>query len=404
MSIHLQRDLDNLQRQILSLGGLVEAAIFKATRALRERNVGLAQEVVEGDSQIDSEENEITEECLKILALHQPVAGDLRRIATAMMAVVDLERMGDLAEEIAERAVAHFSPGFRVTREPGSGCGYCFDIADGKPPFRVIGDKMPASPTARFFGAGDALAQLIRVESVIRETGAIPSDVHLGGVYDNETMLPVLRHLIAYWSDDAPARSAQRRQTATRMTVLRGMSEILAALDPANSDALDFSDPAEAENTAESWIVENVSDGGYGAIIPAAKSDWVRVGALIGVKTEVAKHWGIGIIRRVTRDEHQQRRVGIQLLSRLAMPVRIGKSGGMFASGPSETNDSALLLSTAPDSNGEVGVVLREGIYNARDSLDMVVNNKPYLLMPSRLAEGGEDFDWAMFKVMQRST
>ena len=325
-------------------------------------------------------------------------------LKAVMLSASSTDGLSPLHQEIAERAVAHFSPGFRVTREPGSGCGYCFDIANGKPPFRVIGDKMPASPTARFFGAGDALAQLIRVESVIRETGAIPSDVHLGGVYDNETVLPVLRHLIAYWSDDAPARSAQRRQTATRMTVLRGMPEILAALDPANSDALDFSDPAEAENTAESWIVENVSDGGYGAIIPAAKSDWVRVGALIGVKTEVAKHWGIGIIRRVTRDEHQQRRVGIQLLSKLAIPVRIGKSGGMFASGPSETNDSALLLSTTPDSNGEVAVVLREGIYNARDSLDMVVNNKPYLLMPSRLAEGGEDFDWAVFKVMQRSS
>lgn len=112
MSIHLQRDLDNLQRHILSLAGLVESAIFKATRALRERNVGLAQEVVEGDSQIDLEENTITEECLKVLALHQPVAGDLRRIATAMMAVVDLERMGDLAEEIAERAVhlSHLPP------------------------------------------------------------------------------------------------------------------------------------------------------------------------------------------------------------------------------------------------------------------------------------------------------
>lgn len=112
MSIHLQRDLDNLQRQILSLAGLVESAIFKSTRALRERNVGLAQEVVEGDSQIDLEENAITEECLKVLALHQPVAGDLRRIATAMMAVVDLERMGDLAEEVAERAVhlSHLPP------------------------------------------------------------------------------------------------------------------------------------------------------------------------------------------------------------------------------------------------------------------------------------------------------
>ena len=102
---------------------------------------------------------------------------------------------------------------------------------------------LTASPSARFFGAGEALAQLIRIESLVSETGAIPSDVHLGGVYDGETVKPVLKHLIAYWSDDAPERSAQRRQTATRMTVLHGMSEILAALDPANSDALDFSDP-----------------------------------------------------------------------------------------------------------------------------------------------------------------
>jgi len=50
-----------------------------------------------------------------------------------------------------------------------------------------------------------------------------------------------------------------------------------------------------------------------------------------------------------------------------------------------------------------VGLVLRDSSFNPRDSLDMVVNKKPYLLMPSRLAEGGEDFDWAMFKVMARS-
>jgi hypothetical protein len=183
------------------------------------------------------------------------------------------------------------------------------------------------------------------------------------------------------------------------MTVLHGMTEILQTLDPAHSDELDFS----TDSSAESWIVENVSDGGCGAIIPAAKSDWVRVGALIGVKTEIAQHWGIGIIRRVTRDEHQQRRVGVQVLSKVAIPVRVGKSGGAFASGPAAPTDSALLLATTPDSNGEVGVVLRDGNFSSRDSYDMVVNNKPYLLMPSRLAEGGEDFDWAMFKVMARS-
>lgn len=324
-------------------------------------------------------------------------------LKAVMLSASSTDGLSPVRQEIAERVVAHFSPGFRMAREPGPGCGYCFDIAGGRPPFRVIGDKAPVTTTARYFGAGEALAKLRRVEAVIRETGAIPSDVHLGGSYDNDTVLPVLRHLAAYWADDAPARSAQRRQTATRMTVLHGINEILGTLDPANNDELDFSDPAEADNPAESWIVENVSDGGYGAIIPAAKSDWVRVGALIGVKTEIARHWGIGIIRRVTRDEHQQRRVGIQSLSNIAIPVRIGKSGGAFASAPAEPADSALLLSATPNSQGEVGVVLREGIYNSRDSLDMVVNNKPYLLMPSRLAEGGEDFDWAMFKVMARS-
>jgi len=92
------------------------------------------------------------------------------------------------------------------------------------------------------------------------------------------------------------------------------------------------------------------------------------------------------------------------VLSKVAIPVRVGKSGGAFASGPAVLTDSALLLSTTPDANGEVGVVLRDGIFSSRDSFDMMVNNKPYLLMPSRLAEGGEDFDWAMFKVMARSS
>jgi phosphate transport system protein len=105
MAIHLQRDLDNLQRDLLALAGLVEGAVHKSIRALQERDVRLAREVIAGDTQIDREENHIDEECLKLLALHQPVAVDLRRIIAAMMINTDLERMGDLAEEIAERAI-----------------------------------------------------------------------------------------------------------------------------------------------------------------------------------------------------------------------------------------------------------------------------------------------------------
>jgi phosphate transport system protein len=105
MAKHLQRDLDNLQYDLVALAGLVEAAIHKAIRSLQERDAKLAREVIAGDTQIDREENHIDEECLKVLALHQPVAGDLRRIVAAMMINTDLERMGDLAEEMAERAI-----------------------------------------------------------------------------------------------------------------------------------------------------------------------------------------------------------------------------------------------------------------------------------------------------------
>ncbi|HKI34111.1 MAG TPA: phosphate signaling complex protein PhoU [Gemmataceae bacterium] len=106
MSKHLERDLDNLQKDLLALAASVEEAIHKAIRALQERDVPLANEVIDGDSDIDEEENHVEEECLKVLALHQPVAVDLRRVTSVLQINTDLERMADLAEDIAERAVA----------------------------------------------------------------------------------------------------------------------------------------------------------------------------------------------------------------------------------------------------------------------------------------------------------
>ena len=110
MSKHLERDLDDLQRDILAQAAMVEEAIHMAIRSLQERDEALAQKVIAGDSRIDEEENHLEEECLKILALHQPVAVDLRRIAAALLINVDLERMADLAEDIAERALVLCRP------------------------------------------------------------------------------------------------------------------------------------------------------------------------------------------------------------------------------------------------------------------------------------------------------
>ena len=106
MSKHLQRDIDRLNQELLSISAMVEEMIDKATQALTERRPQLADEVVNSDNFVDRTEVHVEEECLKMLALHQPVAVDLRRIATVMKVNNDLERIADLAVSIAQRAQA----------------------------------------------------------------------------------------------------------------------------------------------------------------------------------------------------------------------------------------------------------------------------------------------------------
>ncbi|HLG20367.1 MAG TPA: phosphate signaling complex protein PhoU [Bdellovibrionota bacterium] len=103
MSKHLGRELEQLKRDLLSIATLVEEAVQKAIRAFNERRADLAKEVISGEEVINQKEVEVEENCLKILALYQPVAEDLRFIAAVMKINNDLERMADYAVSIAER-------------------------------------------------------------------------------------------------------------------------------------------------------------------------------------------------------------------------------------------------------------------------------------------------------------
>ncbi len=118
MSKHLQRDLDRLNQELLSVSSMVEEMIDKATQALIDRRYELADEIVNSDDFVDRHEVHVEEECLKMLALHQPVAVDLRRIATVMKVNNDLERIADLAVSIAQRAKATDEfPAFPIPQE-----------------------------------------------------------------------------------------------------------------------------------------------------------------------------------------------------------------------------------------------------------------------------------------------
>jgi phosphate transport system protein len=102
---HLQRETDRLKRKILALGALVEENLRLAFQAIEQRDAAKARKVISTDVLIDQNEVEVEEECLKILALYQPVAGDLRFVAAVIKINSELERIGDLAENIAKRAL-----------------------------------------------------------------------------------------------------------------------------------------------------------------------------------------------------------------------------------------------------------------------------------------------------------
>jgi phosphate transport system protein len=112
MRTHLQRDLEAVTKKLLAVGSIVEQATTRALNALIERKLEVARDVEAGDAEVDELEVEVEEDCLKILALHAPVAADLRIVIAYLKLNNDLERIGDLARNIAERAE------FLATREP----------------------------------------------------------------------------------------------------------------------------------------------------------------------------------------------------------------------------------------------------------------------------------------------
>ncbi len=103
MSVLLTSELEVLRKNLVSMGSAVQESILLAVQALQSERATLLYEVHEIETAIDQHENRIEKDCLRVLARHQPVATDLRRIVAALSIIRDLERMGDLAEHIAER-------------------------------------------------------------------------------------------------------------------------------------------------------------------------------------------------------------------------------------------------------------------------------------------------------------
>ena len=296
--------------------------------------------------------------------------------------------------EIAERIVAQFSELFLMNRQPAQGCHYYFDLNAGKVPARMM-SRLQMTPGLRFFGPGNAAQELEKLIATVQADGAVPSKINLGDTFDPEVVLETLRHLARYWAPMPPARSEERRVCVSRMSVVHDFDEIVSTVSGETQD-LSF------DSAVEVWTVENESDGGYGALVPQAKGDWLLVGSLLGVKLDDGASWGVGIVRRLSAYDHKQRYVGIQVLTKGATVVKLAPISAMD---DPELESALLLPSNANDSKGaaEMNLLLRPGAFSLRKSMEMRAYERSYLLVPRKLVESGQDFDMARFRVMQRA-
>lgn len=304
--------------------------------------------------------------------------------------------LNPLGIHVAERVIAHFGSLYVVATAPGTACRFGFDLNLHRPPVRAV-HASTAGKMMRYFGPGPAALALSRLMREIGEKNAIPEAINLGRKVDPASVKSVLRHLEQHWADRPPARLAPRNELATRLTVVPGFAAVLRWVEVvSDTNTLEFSNP----ETAESWIVFNASDGGYGAIVPAMRGDWLAIGSLIGLRPETAEHCRVGIVRRLARDPYNQRRVGIQTLGTVAVPVTVCAAAPTGEVRADAKRSRALLLSRRPDRSGEISVLLRAGAYTDNAHLEVELH-KRYLVAPVALKESGEDYDWARYRVVK---
>lgn len=300
---------------------------------------------------------------------------ELEYLKALVFQASSMDSLLPLEIEIAERFIAHFLPQFLFTAEVRPENVYWVDADKPAPPKRLA--VLPQmSPSLRFFSAGAALA---RLEGMLRqvERGEVPAEVNLGAQYSARIVLPVLKHLVMYWAPKPPMRSHDRHRVKSRLTAVNGLDAIHARLSNRGGEE------------SEAWVVDDVSLGGMGAQVPLTASDWVRIGALLGMQPEGGSNWLVGVVRRFSRETPTQGSVGIETLSKSPQAIA-GDLGGMDC--------NAILLDTL-HTGDTARVILPSAAFEPAIPLVFAWQGRSARLDPIEQLETGVDFDLGLYRV-----
>lgn len=290
--------------------------------------------------------------------------------------------------ELAEQVIAHFLPGFVFTAEAQIDSVYWVDLKQAQPPLRLARRPEKAEPTQRFLKPGAAHEAMQAVLDTLERGGEMPPDISLGGQYPVKLLVTVFRHLTNYLSPMPPQRLHDRHRITHRMSVLHGLVNAFVVF----SD--EFGGKAAGLPT-ETWVAENVSRGGFGALLSSAPGELLKVGGLVAMQPAGGDNWLLGIVRRYHRLSEKDARVGIQALATKAQAIEMQVRAVSRYAAAAGTPTLMLL-----DGNeaGEFRVILPPMTFDPRESLEYVRDGQRFVLTPIALSEQTADYELARYR------
>jgi len=297
--------------------------------------------------------------------------------------------------EMAERVIAGLAGSFRIASRPSKAVHYIFQVSGEHPPGRLPANAR-LTRGMRFFGPGDASLQLEQSIQLTQTNQQLPEDFALGRNYDSGLVEVTLRHLLRYWGAKPPERKQRRRRHVERVSVVHDYEEVVA-----NVGGLFFESPFVSNE--EEWVIENESEGGFGALISQPNGGWLKVGSLIGIRREDGVTWGAAIVRRVTLDDSGNRHTGIEILAHggAAVTILAASPGAKDSPIPPE-GELCILLPSAAVQTGEATLLMRAGQFSPARGLVMRAYDRQYLLVPIGLTRSGEEFDVGRYRILKQ--
>lgn len=351
-----------------------------------------------------------------------------------MLEISSPDRLVPAQIEMADRLASHLVSSF-VFGEAVDDANYCFDLAARKPPARLVkGERLDVMK--RVFGAGSAPQKIgLLLQQV--ETGTLPQELALGEIVRTDDLLDLLRHLVQTWSQHPPQRKHERKKQVSRLSVVHGIAEIrrkIAGTETASQPAMlenrdlfyqeradlklygfvtektkqmmaqSAAKATEAKHEivaegAESWVMENVSECGFGAVIPQFAEDWLKLGALIGLRAEAGTQWNVGVVRRVGRDARMKVYIGIETLAHVPVSARLRALSGQ-ASVWDKISDAeareyvyAILLPASGHCLQQDCLLLEPGTFDVHKTCELIVGGDRRLIKLTGVLERGDDFE-----------